>query len=106
MKNKRSSEGGSQKVEYSRAKRKSSTETLAPVDCIFCRGKKGICQKCQKSRTVPQIHAVGEYHISFQSLNVQHVEFLTEQWRKIASLLGNTDVLSKLHTEVRANKPQ
>ena len=37
---------------------------------------------------------------------MHHVEFLTEQWRKIASLLGNTEVLSKLHTEVRANKQQ
>ena len=55
MKNKRFSEGVSQKVEHSRAKRKSSTETLAPVDCIFCCGKKRICKKCQKSRTVPQI---------------------------------------------------
>ena len=36
MKNKCSSEGGSQKVQQSRAKRKSSTETVAPVECIFC----------------------------------------------------------------------
>ena len=36
MKNKRSSEGGSQKIERSRAKRKSSTETVAPVECVFC----------------------------------------------------------------------
>ena len=32
MKSKRFSEGGSQKVEHSRAKRKSSTETVAPVE--------------------------------------------------------------------------
>ena len=42
MKNKRSSKGGSQKVECSRAKHKSSIETLAPVECVFC-GEKGIC---------------------------------------------------------------
>ena len=33
MKNKRSSDRCSQKVEHSRAKRKSSTETVAPVEC-------------------------------------------------------------------------
>ena len=36
MKNKRSSEGGSQKVERTAVKRKSSTETVAPVECVFC----------------------------------------------------------------------
>ena len=29
---------------------------------------------------------------------------LTEQWRKMVSLLGNTEILSKLHTDVRANE--
>ena len=42
MKNNRSSKGGSQKVECSRAKHKSSIETLAPVEGVFC-GEKGIC---------------------------------------------------------------
>ena len=36
MKNKHSSEGGFQNVERSRAKRKSSTETVVLVDCVFC----------------------------------------------------------------------
>ena len=45
----------------------------------------------------------GGYHTSFQSPIVQHVESLTEQWRKMASLLENTEKLSKVHTYVRAN---
>ena len=67
--------------------------------------KKGICQKCQKKQKQKQsqkLHAAGEYHTGFQSPNVQHVESLTEQWREMASLLGNK--LSKLHTDVKANK--
>ena len=35
---------------------------------------------------------------------MQHVASLTEQWREMASLLGNTEILSKLHTDVRANE--
>ena len=31
---------------------------------------------------------------------MQHVE----QWREVASLLGNTEILLKLHTDLRANK--
>ena len=49
-------------------------------------------------------HATGEHHTSFQSPNVQHVEALTEEWREMASLLGNTETLSKLHTDVKANE--
>ena len=36
MKNKRSSDRVSQNVKHSRAKHKSSTETLSPVECVFC----------------------------------------------------------------------
>ena len=36
MKNKRSSVDGSQKIEDIRAKHKSPTETVAPVECVFC----------------------------------------------------------------------
>ena len=43
-------------------------------------------------------------HTSFQSRNMQHVESSTEQWREMASLLGNTEIFSKLHTNVRANE--
>ena len=45
MKNKRSTEGGSQKIERSRAKRKSSTETVAPVECVFCGEKEKYLSK-------------------------------------------------------------
>ena len=56
MKNNGSSEGGSQKVEHSRAKRKSSTETVAPVDCVFCREKeKGMSKMSTKTETVSEI---------------------------------------------------
>ena len=58
MKNKRSSEEGSQKVEH-RAKRKSSTETVAPVECVFCGEKERDLSKMSKktetteSREIP-----------------------------------------------------
>ena len=56
MKNKRSSEGGSQKVEHSRAKRKSSTETVAPAERVFCGEKDRDLSKCQKKpETVSKI---------------------------------------------------
>ena len=35
---------------------------------------------------------------------MQHVESLTEQWREMNSLFGNTEKLSKLRDDVRANK--
>ena len=50
MKNKHSREGGSQKVEHSRAKRKSSTETVVPVKCVFCGEKERDLSKYQKNR--------------------------------------------------------
>ena len=49
MKNKRSSEEGSQKVEH-RAKRKSSTETVAPVECVFCGEKERDLSKMSKKQ--------------------------------------------------------
>ena len=52
MKNKGSSEDGSQKVEHIRAKHKSPTETVAPVQCVFC-GEKEIFVK--KAETVSEI---------------------------------------------------
>ena len=53
MKNKPSSKEGSLKVEHSRAKRKSVTETVAPRNVFSVERKKGISQKCQ--RTVSEI---------------------------------------------------
>ena len=105
MKNKLSREGGSQKVERSRAERKSSTETVASVECVFCGEKvRDLSKISKKQKQSQKLHAAGEYHTSFQSANVQHVKFLTEQWREMASLFGNTEILSKLHTDVRASE--
>ena len=52
MKNKRSSEDGSQKVEHIRAKHKSPTETVAPAECVFC-GEEEVFVK--KAKTVSEI---------------------------------------------------
>ena len=35
---------------------------------------------------------------------MEHIGSLTEQWRKMFSLLGNKEILFKLYTDVRANK--
>ena len=51
-----------------------------------------------------KLHAAGEYHTSFHIPNVQYVESLAEQRREMASLLGNTEKRSNLHSEVRANE--
>ena len=68
--------------------------------------KKGICQKCKKNPPKNKTETVSEItrsrgipHTSFQGPNVQHVESSTEQWREMASLLGNTETLSKPHTD-------
>ena len=50
MKNKLSSEGGSRKVEHSRTKRKSSIETVAPVECVFCGEKERDLSTMSKKR--------------------------------------------------------
>ena len=44
----------------------------------------------KKQKQSQKLHAGGEHRTSFQSPDVQHVESLTEQWREMASLLGNT----------------
>ena len=80
LQKKRSSEGGSRKVENSRAKRKPSTETVAPVGCVFCREKERDLSKMSKKQKQSQkLCVAGEYHTGFQSPNVQHFESLTEQ---------------------------
>ena len=69
------------------------------------RERKGFVKNVKKKQKQSQkLHTAGEYHTSFQSPNVQQAESLTEQWREMASLLGNTEILSKLHTDVRANE--
>ena len=68
MKNKHSSKGGSQKAEHSRAKRKSSTETVAPVEYVFCGEKERDLSKIsKKQKQSKKLHAAWEYHRSFQS---------------------------------------
>ena len=64
MKNKRSREGGSQNVERSRAKRKSSIETVALVEWVFCGEKESDLSKMsRKTETVSEItHSRGIPH--------------------------------------------
>ena len=50
MKNKCFSEGGSQKVEHSRAKLKSSAVTVDPAECVFCREKERDLAKMSKKQ--------------------------------------------------------
>ena len=50
MKNKCFSEGGSQKVEHSRAKLKSSAVTVDPTECVFCREKERDLAKMSKKQ--------------------------------------------------------
>ena len=58
-----------------------------------------------KKQTYSQkLHASREYHKSFQAPNAQHAQYLTEQWREMVVLLGNTVILSKLHTDVSINE--
>ena len=37
----------------------------------------------------------------FQRLDVHHIGSLTEKRREMAPILGNTEIFSKLHTDVR-----
>ena len=61
MKNKRSSERGFQKVERSRAQLKSSTETVAPVECVFCGEKeKDLSKMPKKQKQSQKLHAAGK----------------------------------------------
>ena len=68
------------------------------------RKKGGLPKMSEKQKQSLKLHATGEYHISFQSSNMQQIESLTEKWREMASLLGNIQKISKLHTDVRANE--
>ena len=106
MKNKRSSEGGSQNVEHTRTKSKSSTGTAAPVECIFCGEKeRNISNKCQKCRnSLKNDTHRGEYHTCFHSPNVQYFESLTERWSETASLLENTEIILRPLTDGKANE--
>ena len=41
----------------------------------------------KKLKQSHKLRAAGKHHTSFQTPYVQHVEFLTEQWREITALL-------------------
>ena len=43
----------------------------------------------KKQKQPLKLPTTGEYLTSFQIPNVQYVKYLTEQWREMASLLGN-----------------
>ena len=58
--------------------------------------RKGFVKNVKKQKQSQKLHAAGEYHTSFRSPNLQHVAPLTEQWREMASLLGNTEILLRL----------
>ena len=66
--------------------------------------RKGFVKNVKKQKQSQKLYAAGEYHTSFQSPNMQHVPPLTEQWREMASLLGNTEILLRLHANIRANE--
>ena len=72
--------------------------------CFLWRERKRFVKISKNQKQPLKLPIAGEYLTSFQIPNVQHVKYLTEQWREMASLLGNTEKLSKLHADVRANK--
>ena len=85
-----------------RMKRKSSQPPT--IQCIFCDEKeKDFSKKSEKQQQSQKLHAAGEFHTSFQKPNVQHVNSLTEKWRDMACFLGDTNILSKLDSDVKAN---
>ena len=93
------------KVEHSGAKCKATTEAVAPVEGVSCgEQERDLLKMWNKLKQSQKLHAAGEYHTSFQSPNVQHVEFLTKQRRELPSRLGNAEILSKLYIDIRANQ--
>lgn len=67
-----------------RAKYKWTTETIAPVDCIFCEKKeRHLLIMSKKQKQSQKLYAEWEYQASFQRRNAQHVESSTEQWGKL-----------------------
>ena len=72
--------------------------------CFLWRERKGFVKISKNQKQPLKLPIAGEYLTSFQIPNVQYVKYFTEQWREMASLLGNTEKLSKLHADVRANK--
>ena len=79
MKNKHSSKRGSQKLEHSRATCKSSTETVALIECIFC-GEKGrdLPKMSKKQKQSLKLHAAGEGN-TIQVFRVLMCSMLSQQ---------------------------
>ena len=50
-----------------------------------------------------KLHAVGEYHTSFQGTNGQHIGSLTKKWKEMTSPLENTEILFEPHTDVQTS---
>ena len=71
--------------------------------CFLWRERKGFAKMPKKQKYYLKLYVAGENHTSFQSPNLQYVESLSEQWREMTFLLGNTEKLSKLHPDLRAN---
>ena len=63
MKNKRS------KIEHSRAKRNSATETVAPVECVFCEeNERDLPKMSRNQRVLKKRHAAGNTTYVFRFL--------------------------------------
>ena len=73
--------------------------------CVFC-GKKELDYldklPSQKKRN-SMLHEAGELH-TLNNPNVKHVQDLTTEWQHMASVLRDSDLLSKLQNDVRANE--
>ena len=50
------------------------------------------------------LHAAGELHASLNNPNVKHVLDLTTEWQHMSGVLRDSDLLSKLQNDVRANE--
>ena len=57
-----------------------------------------------KVKKLHRLHAAGKLHSSHNKTNSGHVENLTSEWRKLAFVLGDSGLLSKLDADVRANE--
>ena len=51
-----------------------------------------------------KLHAAKGYDTSFRGPKVHHIGSLTEKRREMAPQLGNTEIFSKLYTDVRAKE--
>ena len=82
------------KIEHSSAKRKSATETVAPVECVFCEENERDLPKMSRNQKVLRNDTQQGNTTRFQISHVYHVESFTEQWKKMTSELGKIEILS------------